>query len=281
VIKSQQEKIARGQEKGGFRNSFEVMQQLQTYGPTFIMVNAEHEYNQMVAKTMEDNYAQIAQENQLLKDTLQHTHQELQTVLDLKCDILRRRRGYDSELDSAFELAPLRPHLLNLPPAFTKHPLSTLQHNVARFKEAMRAGQAVDERDADQKVACVSNVKSLIRNYKHVIESQEQLLNRVILKAKEFKSSEMQAIEGRHAKVMDEEEVERARRFIEEQSAYLEGKNRELELTRKAMQTTVRRVEQEREEFARRSGQAGEELQRIKRQVEQLPAMVEQELAGF
>jgi len=29
------------------------MQQLQTYGPTIIMMNAEHEYNQIVAKTME------------------------------------------------------------------------------------------------------------------------------------------------------------------------------------------------------------------------------------
>lgn len=48
------------------------MQQLQTYGPTFIMVNADHEYNQMVAKTMEENYTQIANENQFLKDTLQN-----------------------------------------------------------------------------------------------------------------------------------------------------------------------------------------------------------------
>ena len=61
------------------------MQQLQTYGPTFIMVNGEHEYNQMVAKTMEENYSQIANENQFLRDTLQNIQKELQTVLDLKC----------------------------------------------------------------------------------------------------------------------------------------------------------------------------------------------------
>lgn len=96
TIKSLQDKIGRGQEKGGFKNSFEVMQQLQNYGPTFIMVNAEHEYNQMVAKTMEQNYTQIANENQYYKDTLQNIQKELQTVLELKCEILRRRRGYDS-----------------------------------------------------------------------------------------------------------------------------------------------------------------------------------------
>lgn len=58
----------------------------------------------------------------------------------------------------------------------------------------MRVGQTVDDKEADQKVACVSNVKNLIKNYKNVIDSQEQLLNKVILKAKEFKSNEIQAI---------------------------------------------------------------------------------------
>lgn len=65
---------------------------------------------------------------------------------------------------------------------------------MAKFKEAMKFGQSLDDRESDQKINCVSNVKNLIRNYKNVVESQEQLLNRVILKAKEFKSSEMQAL---------------------------------------------------------------------------------------
>jgi inorganic pyrophosphatase len=55
---------------------------------------------------------------------------------------------------------------------------------VAKFKEAMKFGQTLDDRESDQKINCVSNVKNLIRNYKNVVESQEQLLNRVILKAK-------------------------------------------------------------------------------------------------
>ena len=39
TIKSLQDKVGRGLDKGAVRNSFEVVQQLQTYGPTFIMVN--------------------------------------------------------------------------------------------------------------------------------------------------------------------------------------------------------------------------------------------------
>mgnify|MGYP001020548281 CR=1 FL=1 len=33
----------------------------------------------------------------------------------------------------------------------------------------MKTSQLADERDADQKVSCVSNVKNLIRNYKNVV----------------------------------------------------------------------------------------------------------------
>ena len=72
-------------------------------------------------------------------------------------------------MDSAFEIAPLKPQLLNLPNSFNKQPVSVLQENVSRFKEAMKLGQIVDEKQVDQKVSCVSNVKNLIRNYKNVI----------------------------------------------------------------------------------------------------------------
>lgn len=38
----------------------------------------------------------------------------------------------------------------------------------------------------------------------------------------------MQSIENRYSKGLDEDELERAKRFLEEQSNYLEGKNKEL-----------------------------------------------------
>ena len=36
----------------------------------------------------------------------------------------------------------------------------------------MRVGQALDDKEANQKVNCVNNVKNLIKNYKNVVESQ-------------------------------------------------------------------------------------------------------------
>lgn len=94
--------MGRGQEKVAYKNSFEVMQQLQTYGPSIIMMNADHEYNQVVARTMEENYLEITRENQHYRDTLQSIQRDLQAVLEVKREVLRRRRGYDSDLDSVF-----------------------------------------------------------------------------------------------------------------------------------------------------------------------------------
>jgi hypothetical protein len=111
------------------------------------MMNGEHEYNQMVAKTMEENYTDIANENQFLIDTLQNLQKELQTVLELKKDLLRRRRGYDSEMDTVFQLSTLNSQLINIPPAFSKQGVAILQENVSRFKEAMKVGQIGDERE--------------------------------------------------------------------------------------------------------------------------------------
>jgi hypothetical protein len=59
-------------------------------------MNAEHEYNQVVAKTMEENYLSICKENQYYKDCLQGIQKEMQTVLDIKREVLKRRKGYDS-----------------------------------------------------------------------------------------------------------------------------------------------------------------------------------------
>jgi hypothetical protein len=65
--------------------------------------------------------------------------------------------------------------------------LAQLTDNLVKFREAMKLGHSMDDRDNDQKINCVNGVKNLIKNYKNVIESQDQLLNKVVLKAKEFR----------------------------------------------------------------------------------------------
>jgi hypothetical protein len=59
--------------------------------------------------------------------------------------------------------------LLNLPARFSKEGTGQLAENVNRFKEAMRAGQAVEERENEQRAGCVGGVKNLIKNYKNIV----------------------------------------------------------------------------------------------------------------
>lgn len=72
---------------------------------------------------------------------------------------------------------------------FNREGVNILSENVSRFREAMKLGQNLDDKEYDQKINCVGNVKNLIKNYKNIVESQDQLLNKVIIKAKEFKTN--------------------------------------------------------------------------------------------
>lgn len=53
----------------------------------------------------------------------------------------------------------------------------------------------------------------------------------------------MAHLQNRFSKVMDNNELERAKRFVDEQAQYLESKNLELEKTRKMMQAAMKRAE--------------------------------------
>ena len=76
-----------------------------------------------------------------------------------------------------------------------------------------------------------------------MVDTQDQLLNKVLLKSKEFKASEMSQLENRCSKLMDENEIERAKKFVQEQGRYLEEKNSDLEKTRRLMQAAMKKAE--------------------------------------
>ena len=55
-------------------------------------------------------------------------------MLEVKREVLRRRRGYDSDLDSVFDLKQFKGELINLPQKVSKEGVNQLGENVARFK---------------------------------------------------------------------------------------------------------------------------------------------------
>ena len=95
-------------------------------------------------------------------------YKELHAVLELKKETLRRRRGFETDYDSSFELNVFRPETMSLPQDHSREGFELLQQNVYKFKEAMKYGEN-DEKIEDEKITCVNNVKNLLRNYKNVI----------------------------------------------------------------------------------------------------------------
>ena len=59
----------------------------------------------------------------------------------------------------------------------------------------------VQNKVQDQKVNCINNVKNLLNNYKDIVESQDKLINRVVLKSKEFKANEIGNIEQKYSRL--------------------------------------------------------------------------------
>lgn len=59
----------------------------------------------------------------------------------------------------------------------------------------------VQNKVQDQKVNCINNVKNLLSNYKDIVESQDKLINRVVVKSKEFKASEITNIDQKYSRL--------------------------------------------------------------------------------
>lgn len=72
-----------------------------------------------------------------------------------------------------------------------------------------------DKNDTDNdKIKTLKNVKGLIKNYKYIVDSQDQMLGKVIMKAKDLKMTESKGFENRFTKCIEEDEIRNARRFI-------------------------------------------------------------------
>jgi hypothetical protein len=75
--------------------------------------------------------------------------------------------------------------------------------------------------------SCVTKVPC-VENYKYVVEAQDTLLNKTIVKANNFKPLEEFNYKFSKFKLMDDTELEKARQFLMEQKTFLEEKGKEI-----------------------------------------------------
>ena len=126
---------------------------------------------------------------------------------------------------NGINLSTFKIDLLNMPLENSREAIELLDDNLKRFKEQMDRLDIIgsdDKSDQDvDKIRTLKSVKGLIKNYKHIVETQDQLLSKVIVKAKDLRMSEMKGAENRFSKCLEEDEMKNARRFIEDQKMYL------------------------------------------------------------
>ena len=73
------------------RNTFEVSQKLEQHGPT-IVLNSDHEFSTIIARSYDEVHARLITENSLLKDSLTNLHKEINEMLAVRKEIFMRRR---------------------------------------------------------------------------------------------------------------------------------------------------------------------------------------------
>ena len=87
-------------------------------------------------------------------------------MLELKKETLRKRNGYDSELENSFDLLSFRPEKFNLPEVWNREAMQNLNANLTKFKDAIQIGDFTESRVENKKDDCVKGVKEVLRNYK-------------------------------------------------------------------------------------------------------------------
>lgn len=78
-------------------------------------------------------------------------YKELNTVLELKKETLKNKKGYDGEYENYFQLNVFKPEVLHLSDQWSRDKLRELNQNVQKFKEAIRLGDQAESRVDERK----------------------------------------------------------------------------------------------------------------------------------
>ncbi|EAS03387.1 afadin- and alpha-actinin-binding protein (macronuclear) [Tetrahymena thermophila SB210] len=264
MIKQLQDQIKKYQQEKNisYQNNFEMTNKLDKVGPNIYAANADHEFSMMITRENEEIRQKLLRENDILKESLSSLHKELQDMLNIRKEIYIRRRKIELGEDyidnqseiSEINLLPFKKELFAMPvDPIGREAIDILAENIKRFKDFMNKIDNIQkeyeanfdgEQDKEiEKIGCLKNLKNLLKNYKYVIETQDTLINKAIVKAKNIDNiSEASFQVSRFNKVLDDQEIESAKSYLAEQKRFLEEKSMEMEKTKIMMTQTVSKL---------------------------------------
>jgi X breakpoint 2-interacting protein len=242
------------------RNSIEITGPLHTTGPSLFGKNGDSEFSYMISRGFEENQNALLLENKELRTSLDLLQNELLDMLHQRKEAFQKR--YSAELGdevpdfSEFKIAPLKKDLFNLPyQGLSEEVVKTFQENMRVYQrfldKADEVALEVDGEGEDQlgKIKCVADLKELLsknylENYRVLLKNQEIMMQNSVLGSK-TKAPDSVGLHASRLKVISDNEIEKANRFLQDEFKKLEAKQQEIEEHRVFVSETAHRLDEE------------------------------------
>jgi len=268
-----------------FKNAFEMTSVLENKGPILFSGNSESEFTKMISNSYEDIRNRLIVENDLLREALTSIQKELFEILEQKKELFFKRRRIELGEDNKEEFDFAQTNLLNPKKELFDMPTQTvgkdaiecLQENLRRFREYMTKID-VANKDLDveynfdtpaefEKIKCVKNMKNLLKNYKYIVETQDGLINKTIIKQNNIKDPEHFG-PGSRFKIMDDKELDKVKQFLQDQKKYLEEKNTEIEIAKNTINATTKKFDEEKMLISQKRHEIEEETEKYRQNIQ-------------
>lgn len=100
-LKEQLRKCQNDKNSSNWKNSFEIVNQLEASGTLVISLNADHEFSSLISKVQEDKFQKLLADNEILKEGLMSVHKEINEMLAVRKEIFLRRKKIEYGGDSS------------------------------------------------------------------------------------------------------------------------------------------------------------------------------------
>jgi hypothetical protein len=236
-------------------NSLEVIGEVTRPGPRFYgSADAYAEFMSFCNDATREEFMTLKRENDAMREQLTELNQMMTEIVRVRKSIIEAKVQDTEESGSSSILTSIRQELLSLKEGDMEQvSLTILRENMKRFREFIdkvdstvlgfpvdKAYQFNSDADIDE-IKAVKRLKDLLKNYKYVVHSQDQLLQRALTKT----AGDSTKQEARRVSLLDDSGLERAKTFLEEQRRFLSSSRAVFEKAKKTIADSERKVEEE------------------------------------
>lgn len=242
------------------RNAIEIISPLHTSGPSLFGKNGDTEFSFMISRGFEENQNVLLLENKELRNAFELLQGELHEMMQQRKEAFQKRYveelGENAPNFNEFEINPIKSDMLNMPfQKVSDEVVKVFQENMRVYQKFMdKADEVGLEIDGEgegelNKIKCIADLKELlsnfyIENYRAMLKNQENLMQNSVLGSR-VKAPDNVGVNASRLRIISENEVEKANRYLQEEFKKLESKQQEIEEHRHIVTETSHRLVEE------------------------------------